>query len=207
MAGLSQPRVKVDLSPFFKGEERSHHEKTLIVLHETVSHNRAGTGDITGVASFMDQTGLEIHGIIDMEGNAAWCDDPEAVYDHAASGTGNVNTRSIGFELVSEIPSEKSKAKRKEMWEDKSRRKQLDTVAAWCAFLSTKHPIPLRFSQGDRPGITTHWNVSGTYQGKTSSSPFVNGHWDCWPIHRDGHFPALYVIRKAQQILKAAQGV
>jgi hypothetical protein len=198
MAGLTRPRIAVDLSPFFKGEERSHHQKTLIVLHETVSHNRPGTGDITSVAAFMDKEGLEIHGIIDMDGNAAWCDDPDAVYDHAASGSGNVNTRSIGFELVSEIPFEKSKAKRKEMWEDESRRKQLDTVAAWCAWLSTQHPIPLRFSRADRPGITTHWNVSQTYDVK-------DGHWDCWPVQQDGHFPVLYVVGKAQQILKAAQ--
>lgn len=195
MAGFSQPRIAVDLGPYFKGEERSHHEKTLIVLHETVSHNREGTGDITGVAGFMDSTGLEIHGIVDIEGNVAWCNDPEAVYDHAASGSGNVNTRSIGFELVSEIPLEKSKARRKEMWADESRRTQLDTVAAWCAWLSTQHRIPLRFSQGDRPGITTHWNVTRTYLDG-------NGHWDCWPTHQDGHFPALYVVRKAQQLLK-----
>ncbi len=200
MPSLSRPPIAVDLRPFFRGEEPSHNEKTLIVLHETVSHNRPGTGDITSVAAFLDSTGLEIHGIIDVEGNSAWCDDPEAVYDHAASGNGRVNTRSIGFELVSEIPMEKSNAKRREMWEDESRRLQLDTVAQWIAWLSTKHPIPLRFSESDRPGITTHWNVSRQYLGG-------DGHWDCHPIHQDGHFPALYVVRMAQQIRKAAEAV
>jgi hypothetical protein len=51
----------------------------------------------------MDSTGLGIHGIIDREGNSASCSDPEAAYDHAASGNGRVNTSSFGFELVSEI--------------------------------------------------------------------------------------------------------
>ena len=48
------------------------------------------------------------------------------------------------------------------------------------------------------PGITTHWNVSEYWLNG-------DGHWDCWPIHMGGHFPALYVVNKAQQILAAAE--
>ena len=95
---LKRPRAEVDLRPFFGDEERGHAVKELIVCHETVSYNRVGLGDIQGVAAFMDSRQLEIHGIIDVEGHSAWCFDQRAVYDHVASGSGNVNTRSIGFE-------------------------------------------------------------------------------------------------------------
>ena len=192
---MRRPRVDVDLRPYYAGEERGHHSKELIVLHETVSHNRIGLGDITGVASFMDATGLEIHGIIDIEAHSAWCYDPTAVYDHAASGDGAVNTRGIGFELVSEIPFPPTRAERKEAWNPEgARRKQLNRAAAWCAWLHEKQGIPLWFSRGRTPGITSHWNVSQTFLGG-------DGHWDCHPVHMGGHFPILYVVHKARQYL------
>jgi hypothetical protein len=101
---------------------------------------------------------------------------------------------------VSEIPTLDTRAKRRAAWESDARKKQLDEVARWCAWLSTVEPIPLRYSDAAHPGITTHWNVSKTWLGG-------EGHWDCWPIHQGGHFPALYVVNKAQQILAAAEAV
>lgn len=194
---MRRPAVAVDLRPYYQGEERGHHRKELIVLHETVSHDKPGLGDIKGVASFMDATGLEIHGIIDIEGNAGWCYDPRAIYDHAASGSGGVNTRSIGFEQVSDVPFLKTNAERIKAWDPEGpRRKQLNRVAAWCAWLSQTEGIPLQFSEGREPGITSHWNVSETFLGG-------DGHWDCKPKHQGGHYPILYVVHKARQILAA----
>lgn len=192
---MERPPVHVDLRPYFQGEQRDLHAKNLVVLHETVSHNQPGTGDIHGVAAYMDAHGLEIHLIIDKEGNTGWCYQPKAVYDHAASGDGGVNTRSVGIELVSEIPLLPTNLERRRAWLAPDREKQLDTAAAWVAFLSTIQPIPLRFSGGRRSGITTHWNVSDTYLGG-------QGHWDCKPIHKPvyGHFPAMYIVYKARQI-------
>ena len=192
MGRVRRPRVDLDLRPYFRGEERGHSQKELIVLHETVSYNSPGTRDIEGVARFMDATGLEIHGIIDLEQHSAWCYDPTAIYDHAASGRGNVNTRGIGFELVSEIPMQPSKLRFGLWWQ---RRQQLNKLAKWCAYLHVDCGIPLRYSDGVKPGITTHWDVSQTFLGG-------HGHWDCWPRHKGGHFPVLYVVRKAQQYLK-----
>lgn len=199
---MKRPPVDLDLKPYFKGESRGSQPKDMIVLHETVSHNKPGTGDIAGVADFMDRTGLEIHGIIDKEGHAGWAYMRNAVFDHTASGGGGVNTRSIGFELISEIPLLPTKLERRNAWWDSdtkepnpARQKQLDTLALWCAWLSTVERIPLRYSNGAMPGITTHWHVSETWLAG-------DGHWDCWPIHLGGHFPALYVVNKAQQILE-----
>lgn len=198
---MKRPHVDVDLRPYFKGEERGHAGKKLIVLHETVSHNRPGLSDITAPAAFLDATGLEIHGIIDLEGNSAWCYDPTAIYDHAASGAGGVNTRSIGFELVSEVPLERDPVKRRLAWSPKGpRRRQLERVAEWCAFLhdlgmvnGSHVGVPLRVSDARVPGITSHWNVSRTWLGG-------DGHWDCWPVHLGGHFPLKWVAARARQL-------
>lgn len=192
---MNRPVVETNLSPFFGNEERGHADKSLIVLHETVSPNKPGLSDILSVAAFMDSNGLEVHGIIDKEGNSGWTYDRKAIYDHAASGRGNVNTRSVGFELVSEIPLLPTNAQRRAAWLADDRKRQLDEVALWCAWLSTKEDIPLRFSLGEVPGITTHYNVSRTFG-------IEGGHWDCKPIHSPfgGHFPVLYVVNKARQL-------
>lgn len=201
MTTVRRPKVSVDLRPYFADESRGHADKSLVVWHETVSHNKPGVGDITAPAAFLDSTGLEIHGMTDMEGHFAWCYDPHAIFDHAASGSGHVNTRSIGFEQVSEVPLEKNAAKRREMWSPNGpRKKQLDLAAHIAAWLFKEVGIPLRWSQGDRPGHTSHWNVSRTYLGG-------DGHWDCWPVHQGGHWPALYVMQKARNIVQAAGGV
>jgi len=196
---VKRPKVNVDLRPFFLNEARGHQRKSIIVLHETVSHDRPGTGDITSVASFMDSTGLEIHGIIDQEANSGWCFDRRAIYDHTASGSCGVNSKSVGFEQVSDIPLLSGNTARKKAWDPRGpRRKQLLKVAEWCAWLSASEGIPLVYSDGTKPGITSHWSVSEACLGG-------DGHWDCKPVHKGGHYPILYVIRKAQQILEGGE--
>src|SRR3990167_4382367 len=152
-----RPKVDVDLRPYFGDEAAFHTNKELIVLHETVSFNRPGVLDIKNPAAFMDGRGLEVHGFIDAEGHSGWCFDPRAVYDHAASGSGRVNTRSIGFELVSEIPMLRPGLRFQTWWK---RRKQLVRAAQWIAYLHFDQGIPVRYSDGTRPGVTTHWQVS-----------------------------------------------
>jgi hypothetical protein len=193
---MNRPRVDLDLRPYFKGEERGHAVKDLIVCHETVSYNRSGTSDMSSVAAFMDSRELEIHGIIDKEAHSAWCFDQRAIYDHAASGEGNVNTRSVGFELVSEIPMLRP-GLRYPTW--RKRRRQLDKLAHWCAWLHVTEGIPLKYSDSSPGvgGITTHWSVSQRWLGG-------HGHWDCWPKHKPGgYFPVLYVVHKARQIVES----
>jgi len=196
-SSIRLPKVDVDLRPLFKGEERGHRRKDMIVLHETVSSNRPGLRDITSPAEYLDANGLEIHGVIDQEGYVGWAYDPTAIYDHAASGNGRVNSRSVGFELVSEIPFLGTVTERRRAWKKPDRVKQLDTVAAWCAYLHVELGIPLDYSDATTPGITSHWDVSRSWLNG-------HGHWDCWPIHRGGHFPLNYVVYKARQIVAAA---
>lgn len=197
MAGVPRPKVDVDLGPLFASESRGRAVKELIVCHETISPDAPGVSDIVNPMRYMDGAGLEVHGCIDRDGNSGWAGDAKAIFDHAGSrgvrGDGRVNTRSVGFELVSRIPLEPSPL-RLPAW--LKRRKQLDKLAHWCAWLHQEEDIPLRYSDASRAGITTHWDVSRTYG-------VPHGHWDCWPKHKGGHFPVLYVVQKARNIVAA----
>jgi hypothetical protein len=196
---MRRPKIQLDLRPYFQNEANGHQRKSMIVLHETVSHDRPGTGDLAGVAQFLDDEGLEIHGIIDAEANSAWCYDRRAIYDHTRSGECNVNSKSVGFEQVSDIPFLPTNALRKAAWDPRGpRRKQLLKVAEWCAWLHKSEGVPLVYSKGREPGITSHWSVSRTCLDG-------DGHWDCHPVHEGGHYPIMYVIRKAQQMLEGGE--
>lgn len=192
---MKRPKVDVSLRGMF--DSHGSNRKSLIVLHETVSHDSPGTGDILAPAKFLASKGYGIHGIVDGDGNSGWAYNRRGLYYHAASGGGNVNTRSIGFEQVSDVPLLKTNAERIKAWDPRGPRgKQLRKIAEWCAWLHFAEGIPLVFSDGRTPGITSHWNVSETFLGG-------DGHWDCHPKHQGGHYPILYVIRKAQQIAAA----
>lgn len=187
---MVRPKVDVDLRPYFKGEEPTTHKKTLIVLHETVSHDSPGVGDIKAVAAFMDGIGLEIHCIIDIEGNVGWAYEKTHVYDHALGA----NPQSVGIEQVSDVPLLGSNAERIKAWDPRGpRRRQLNKVAEWCAWICQSLDIPIRYSDASYPGITSHWDVSQTFL-------HGDGHWDCKPKHKGGHYPILYVVNKARQI-------
>jgi hypothetical protein len=195
---MKQPHVDVNLGTIIE-PSRIHgtHAKDLIVLHETVSGDASGTSDITSPARYLNQEGYGIHLVVDAEGKSGWVGNPNVVVYHAASGEGHVNTRSVGIEQVSKIPLSPSPF-RYQQW--KARRKQLDKVAQWCAWIHTVCGVPLDYSDSSVPGITTHWDVSHRWLDG-------HGHWDCWPKHKAGYYPVLYVVQKARNILKESKNV
>jgi hypothetical protein len=75
------------------------------------------------------------------------------------------------------------------------RQKQLRATAKLLAAIHNTWGIPLRYSDGDHPGVTSHWSVSQHH-------PESQGHWDCHPIHLGGYYPALAVIALARTIAK-----
>lgn len=168
-------------------------DKDLLVLHETVSPDIKGMGDINGVVAYLDKIGYGIHGMVDKEGHKAWAYGlGEAIFYHA----GGVNTRSCGIELVSLIPAmiEKriiTKEQGWNMWLD--RRAQLVSTAQMISAWHNTDPRrrPLKRSNGNQPGVCSHWDVS---QRHTESL----GHWDCQPHDKGGHFPLGHVIEMAQ---------
>jgi len=160
------------------------HQKDMIALHETVSPDIIGLSDIQGVERYLTEIGYGIHGMTDNEGYIAWARGyGNAVLYHC----GGVNERSIGIEQVARTPKDSPTSKA--YWD--GRKKELRATAKLCAAIHNTWGIQLRFSNGDSPGVTSHWNVSQTY-------PESQGHWDCHPVHQGGYYPILYVIQLAR---------
>lgn len=196
MPALKGPRqVKIDLNiaPLMIPESHGRHEKDMVVLHETVSPDYTGLSDVLQVSRYLANKGYGIHGVVDGEGNLAWdvFGDTHILY-HTASGdpSHGINTRSIGIEQVSNVMIRyPDNLRRWEWWWQ--RNKQIDKVAKVLAYCHRTHGIPLEYSDGGEPGITTHWSVTTKYK-------VPGGHTDCWPKHLGGYYPVLRVIGRAK---------
>jgi len=163
-------------------------KKDMVVLHETVSGDLPGLSDIKAVEAYLVSIGYGIHGMTDLEGNIAWA----RGYGNAVVWQcGGVNERSIGIEQVARTPKD-SPASIK-YWN--GRTKQLQATSWLLAAIHNTWSIPLVYSNGDSPGITSHWSVSQIY-------PASMGHWDCHPVHLGGYYPALSVINRAKLYAK-----
>jgi hypothetical protein len=189
---MSTLNIDVNTTQLLRKHVHGYHKKDLVVLHETVSGDVAGLGDVKGVANYLASKDYGIHGLTDAEGFIAWAKGlGRAIFWQA----GGVNERSIGIEQVSNIMLRSpSNVVRRHIWVGRS--KQLRATAKLLAAISKAHGIPLVYSDGTRPGITSHWSVS---QWSSASE----GHTDCWPVHLGGYYPALEVIRLAR-LYKAA---
>lgn len=167
------------------------HHKDMVVLHETVSPDAPGFKDILNVENYLAGKDYAIHGMDDAEGNIAWAlGYGDAIFYHA----GGVNERSIGIEQVSRVMLESpSNSIRAHIWA--ARQKQLRATARLLATISNVWKIPLVYSNGLSPGITSHWDVSQYF-------PASEGHTDCFPVHKGGYYPILAVINFAKGLAK-----
>jgi len=165
--------------------------KDMIVLHETVSHDLPGYKDIDSVVAYLDAKDYGIHGLTDAEGNIAWAYGlGRAIFWQA----GGVNVRSIGIEQVSDVMLRSPlNPVRKAIWV--ARNSQLRATAKLVAAVSQAHNIPLVYSDGLKPGITSHWDVSQHFKQS-------QGHTDCWPVHKGGYYPIYEVIYLARGYAK-----
>lgn len=187
----------IDTAKLMRPTVHGRHAKDVAVLHETVSYDIVGLGDIKGVESYLAEVGYGIQGMSDLEGHKAWAKGlGNAVMYHA----GGVNERAIGIEQVSPIPimlqkKQITKEKAWHMWmaRDAQLHATAQILAAWHNSAPTKHPLV--FCDGDHPGVTSHWNVSQHHKES-------EGHTDCWPHHLGGYFPILLVIEFAQVYAK-----
>lgn len=190
--------VLYDLAPIMRHHSHGFHDKDMLVVHETVSKDAAGLADITGVAKDLAHRDYGIHGMTDLEGHKAWARGlGRAVFYQA----GGVNERSCGIEQVSWIPAliqAKFLTHEQAFKHWMARQRQLQATAQLIAAWHTNSPKdhPLEYSNGNEPGVTSHWNVSQTHQKS-------DGHWDCWPKHEGGYYPLLYVIGLARQYADA----
>lgn len=198
-----QVKIDLNIAPLMEPVAHGRHKKTVVVLHETVSSDAKGLSDVLAVARYMPSNGLGIHGIIDGEGHLAWdvFGDTHVLY-HTASNGGNINSYSVGIELVSRVMINYPDNRRRfEWWWQRDA--QIDKCAKVLAYLHRTHGIPLEYTEAEPqgegdvpvPGITTHWQITKTYD-------VPGGHVDCWPKHKDGYFPALRVIHRARYFHK-----
>lgn len=185
----------LDIGPEQRPEQHGYAVKDMIVLHETVSPDYTGWADVRQTSSYLAAKGYGIHGVTDAEGHAAWAyAQGRAIFYHTQSngskGYGRVNTRAIGIENVSRVMLDEpdNLARWRAWWK---RNEQIETLAQLIAWISKTHRIPLVVSDGSKPGITTHWQV-------TQRFGVVGGHVDCWPRHLGGYFPLLRIIERAK---------
>lgn len=180
-------RIDVDTSAMQRAHVHGRHAKDLIVLHETVSPDVRGLGDVLAVERYLAGIGYGIHGVIDAEGFFAWA---RGLGDATFWQAGGVNERSVGLEQVSNVMLRSpDRAVRRLFWT--SRHPQLRRTAQAVACVARAHGIPLHYSDADAPGVTSHYSVSLRYAAS-------QGHTDCWPVHLGGYYPALEVIALAR---------
>ncbi len=177
----------LDISAAQLDNVHGRHFKDLAICHETVSPDMVGLADILSISNYLDQKDYGIHGLTDAEGNIAWA---HGLGDAIFWQAGGVNQRGIGIEQISRVMLQSPSNKvRKAIW--LARDKELRATAKLLAAIHNTRDIPLVYSDGTKPGVTSHWDVSQHF----SSS---QGHTDCWPVHKGGYYPMLYVIYLAR---------
>lgn len=187
MAQLGSLTLDYNMASLMRPHTHGKHAKDMVVLHETVSPDLPGLVDIKSIAAYLAGKDYGIHGIDDADGHTAWAVGlGDSIFYHA----GGVNERSLGIEQVSNVMLRSPKnSVRNHIWA--ARQKQLRATARLLAAIAQTHPaVPLRYSDGLHPGVTTHWDVSQHFKESL-------GHTDCWPVHKGGYFPVLAVIRMA----------
>lgn len=191
--GRFGPLTVLNTAALMKPHVHGRHPKGLVVLHETVSANIPGLSDIEEVEKYLADKDYGIHGMTDADGNIAWA---VGLGDAVFWQAGGVNERSIGIEQVSTVMTQtKDNATRAKIWREKTPENmaaELDATARLLAQIHRAWNIPLVYSDGDHPGVTTHWSVSQHH-------PESEGHQDCWPLHEGGYYPVLEVIGLARR--------
>jgi N-acetylmuramoyl-L-alanine amidase len=201
MARLGKMKIDLDIGPDQADNCHGRSDgKDILVFHETVSPDYKGLADIRGVSNYLDEKDYGIHSIIDLEAHFAWAFGYRTcIFYHTLSsgtkGNGNVNTRGIGLELISNVMTRSPDNRvRRAIWA--TRKAQLRKAAKLAATLNSQIDLPLKYSDGSQPGITTHWEVTHRFG-------VPGGHVDCWPVHRGGYFPIMEVIYMARAYKKA----
>ena len=171
MGKVRRPIIQFDA----RGQVSTHGLQTprFGVWHDTESHDAAGIRDLQGIVNFWKGQGLGLgaHLIIDKDGNSAFCVSPTfKTYAVQSHNTGGVHVELVGFAKFS--PN---------MWF--LRRKQLDKLAKWMAWLNLEYNIPL------------HWGVEHGWAGhRAHSKKYGGSHWD-----PGFGFPSRWVLRRARK--------
>ena len=113
---------------------------TLIVLHDTESHNAAGDSDLKAIGAWFDNPAAQAssHVCVDAEGRSAqYVADDRKAWHCVAYNSESLGIEQIGFATQAAWPED-----------------QLKKVAKYLAYWSKKYGIPL-----DRPGAVANGDV------------------------------------------------
>lgn len=130
---VRRPTINVDL----RGKVATHGLQTPVrgVVHDTECGDLSGTAEIGGVVNFWmrqdERLGAQL--LIDSDGNSGLAADPDEItWAVARRNTGTFHVELIGFAYFHRF-----------QW--LRRRKQLDKLARWMAWLNLEYGIALRF--------------------------------------------------------------
>lgn len=152
-----QPRIQYDGRRLVRVHGPHHPER--IILHDTESHDEAGTKDLEGVARFWcaQGKGYGAHVGVDAEGNSARYVDDEMIAWHC----GGRNTASLGLEMIGF-----ARLTRRDWFK---RPAQLHKTARWLAYWSKHWGIPLRIDTN--LGVSTHAQQSAVFGTTSHTDP------------------------------------
>lgn len=179
--------LKPDVTKIVKNqsERQPGSSVKLIVLHTTEGHNRPGTEDLKNLASWFNNPSAQAssHAANDAEGNdARFVEDGKKAWTCAAYNSASLNIEQIGFSGTAQST-----------WINDNQ-KQLQNTAAWIAYWSEKHNIPIRKGRVFRGRVL----LSGVVQHSDLGNEGGN-HGDCG----EG-YPFKHVLKLAKEIRKAA---
>lgn len=174
MGKVRRPIINVDGRAYVTPHGR--HVPKRGVWHSTECGDLRGLSDLKGVANFWKQQGrgYGAHLIIDKDGNSALC----CNFDDIAWAVENHNTGTISVELIGFA--------RFGLASWLLRRKQLDKLSRWMAWIRKEYGIPLDFNVNK--GWSRHADQSKAFGG-THTDPGVG-------------FPYRMVLRKARAYYK-----
>lgn len=186
-----------DIGPAQADNVHGRHKKIGWVIHETVSPNYSGWGDVVQVSEYLDNKDYGIHSVTDGEGHVAWAlGYGNAVFYHTDSDNHDANSNMIGIEQVSRVMLDyKSRADRIKAW--LHMQPELHATAKIIAASARAQDMDLSYivnntGNTQAKGVTTHWEVTNNYH-------IYGGHVDAWPTKRGGYYPKGMVITLARR--------
>jgi N-acetyl-anhydromuramyl-L-alanine amidase AmpD len=157
------PAIKVEMPSPNKSSRQGVHP-TLIVIHATVSHNRAGLDDLKSIGEWFQRREVQAssHVCTDNEGNSA----RYVLSQEKAWHCAGYNRMSIGIEQI--LPGHDGLEITQELYRE---------TARWVARWSKMYGIPIRkgaVSNGrvTRPGVVRHSELGALGGGHADPGPY-----------------------------------
>lgn len=154
MGKVRQPDIDYDGRALV--DSHGSHTPQRIVIHDTEGHDEAGTTDLRHLGEFWhnQNQGYGAHIGVDREGlTGRYVNDSEVAWHVGGHNTGSLGIEQIGFASLGLSG-----------W--RARTKQMQKVARWIAWWSTKYGIPIE--QSVKKGVCTHKMMSEAYPADTN---------------------------------------